>query len=302
MNPNIELLPFAIQKIIFEYKPNLQKIKFFSKIQKHLKNRYCDKCGEYIDYPKNIYQKYPRHFYHHKNRFNHSKYKYMIISPTIHLNFEKLDKYQYTKNEYITLLDRDIITDIQLICRINSVRYYYNFKRLLNNKSRIITSMYNIAIFNINYNYEIYTIDYFKDIFKINNIDRIQIINLEDRLYIDHLENIKYIYKYIYINYPYWIGYLLKFIYKNKIILKELIEYDARLIMSIILLDYSCPSKILFDILDLDIKYVEFINERKLKQLFDKNPRYFMNKNQNDQYYLVDSLNDTLDIRISIFD
>lgn len=306
MNYNlpIENLPFVIQREIMDLKPRLPKNKFIAKLNKHFSNRYCEKCGEYIDY-KYKNNNYPKHLHYGRKKFTKNKYKYIGFYPIIY-PFQLQDlKINAISISCYNIVSFKHIIPLKIYFLKNSTSYFFNFKKYINGKTKKILQMINLLNINIfknpnfyyfenqNFNYDNrYFLGKYKKFDLINSENHYKkIINLFDKLFI----------------YYYNDELFYKAIKNHRFILNYYAYYHPKeTILSLLNYKYVID-EIYLKIIKINIQSIEYISEKKLIKLYNNNRSFFhdlqkKNKNVDNFFHFFDPIEDTLYFRLIMYE
>jgi len=303
-NLPIENLPFVIQREIMDHSPRLPNNIHIKKLSKHISNRYCNTCGEYIDL-KYINKKYPVHIHYGKKKFVINKYKYIGIYPINFLSLKDLKMNAMSLSCYNILLMNDRIP-IKIYFLKESIDYFFNFKKYVNGKTRKLIQMINLVNINIfknpnyyifrdfNFNYNnYYFVSQYRDYKLINSDNHYnKIIELYNKLFI-HNYNYYLFYDSI-IKHYYILNYYAKF-------------YPKEIIISLLNCKNICNINLFYEIININIKSLEYIPEKKLIKLYNNDPTFFhnlyrTNENVANFFNFFDPIKDTLYFRLIMYE
>lgn len=280
MDPNIESLPFFIQKSIMAYRPRLPYLPNKKIIQRHLNIRYCKRCGEYIDLCMHPLAKPPVHCHGGRQKYN-KPLRYGCFYPHKILNMTQVFNHVISVQIYEDILNFDIKAFDKLVYRIKGNRYFYNMKKVLHKKSFTMTKMMTIP--NIFFETEIYTVP---DFCAKNKQYSEKLLHHTSTLYTDFIEytdfqSVKHWYnvykileRFVFHN-PYFIGdYKTEFIKNIHLIELALIDHPKSTMK--MLLDFPmAPDNIFKRILEIDYTLLEYIPLTQLSILYARNNEWF---------------------------
>lgn len=311
LEPFIDRLPFVLQRRIMEYKPRL--IMLEKDLEKHLRTRYCAVCGEYKDFIQLSGRKPPIHIHPKmmRMRFTRPKKRYEVIYGKI-VNLFCNDRMAHTvsNTQYLINNEQHRKLTTRLLCRIRGPRFFYNFSRWLNGKSRSPRLSRDPRYENVFENPEIYIVDQ-DDVFVSNwkNKDTLQYV---ERRSTCHLEHVASIIRQVTIVHPFIVHQLFKRkeFYQFTPILLTMVDMFPRHILHYLSagrVDKEDSNRLLLDVLRYNFHLLEHISERKIIQLFQIDRDFFFDlmeehSEAQDYFYFVDSLEITQSARMLLFD
>jgi hypothetical protein len=322
LDPLITELPFIMQMKIMEYRPRLFKLseKVLQVMEKHLNTRYCNICGEYIDCIRYRNRKPPFHVHpSNKNlyaRYTPKKKQYQYINPTIEdlfLHERPLHTVSTLKYTLHSSYQYDQLP-VRFKYRVHGPRYFFNFTRLINYRSRVMILSNDPRHKNVFENPEVYVVDTYDDNIYVDSPDDNDDVDVPCRGGPCHLEKIAIIFRQILNVYPYIWNHLInrKEVYQCVPLLLVMVERaPMNVIHRLIYRNFVNMHKeeadnLLLIVLKHNYRLLEYITERKLGQLFRKNRDFFFTLQEKypevkDYFYFQDSLEITKSARISLF-
>lgn len=164
METILERLPFVLQKEIMEYAPRLEIFPNTKLLRKHFEKKYCKECGEYIDLYHHRQRKPPQHFHYKKKKFKYEfrSWIYRYEKLCFYLHFWKHKKtHSLPYNVYTSLLNQtDLNLSIEkkyrIVYRQKSIRFFYDLRDLITNKTNCLTVKINTIDMNIYTNPDIF--------------------------------------------------------------------------------------------------------------------------------------------------
>lgn len=271
MDPCIESLPFVIQRRIMDFRPKLYKIENFHIVLEHLANRYCEKCGEYIDLQYKLNKKYPVHSHYRERRFIPKKYKYLSIYPSIHLhfNYELRKIHSLYIYSYRNLSTIDTIYSKVLFLK-KQVEYLFNFKKLINGRQRRCIPIYNIYNINIFKNPDfIFT---HKPLGSQSNRYILTDELLHPQSFLDFLISLKTWYV------PEIEYYYFDFILNSPHILNYFITHYPKRMIEVFSFYQLLHSHLFFEKINSFPFLLDHIDEKIVKKMFKKNKSWFLDR------------------------
>lgn len=273
MEPDIERMPFIIQRQIMDFKPRLFPIHNYATLRKHLSKRYCQTCGEYIDLVHHINKPYPRHIHRGRKKFQPKRYKYLSVFPSIHfhLNHELIKTYSCVIYSYFNMTTEGMTLPFKILFLKKQVEYLYNLKKMVNNEYKKCVPMYNIQNINIFHNPDFIWIDH-PELFGYFNRYVVFDQPLQRGCFIDLFDMLKH--KYIYNIEYYYFYYMLK----DKNVFYYLADGHPTDVINVFEHYNLLCSNLFLEKLDLYPLLLNYLSERKLRKIYEKNRSWFLER------------------------
>ena len=189
METILDRLPFVLQKEIMEYAPRLELFSNTTQLKEHFEEKYCAECGEYIDlyHPEGATRRNPpRHFHYKKKKFKYEFrswiYRYEKLCFHLHLTTNRTHCLPYSV--YCLFLnhvdfDFSIHTKYRIAYRQKGVRFFYDLRDMISNKSKTASLKVNTIDMNIYTNPDIF-IKEFKEYDTIPAVSYSKIVLFQD--------------------------------------------------------------------------------------------------------------------------
>lgn len=311
MDPDIDLLPFELQRIILDYRPRFVLPKNMFRISNHLKKKYCETCGEYINYPIRFTNRPPRHVHGNlkRIRYKEKSITYETFCPLLKLGLEKKKSnfFRMTTKKFRELKRFDIEIPIFLIAaRKNYVQHFYNFRRLINGKSMFIIPMIDVSSFNIFENPDCFLTNDLGQKFDIQQVEWNRIImNIPPTFDVpsshSHIKNIEKIFGMFVTIFPEIIPHLTSVFIQFPCVLDICLNLQPEFLVKS--LTVFTPMWVFQRILKHKIHLIKYISDRLLTKIFRRDKKFFIDlyqqyENANEYFEIYDPLEDTLAFRI----
>jgi hypothetical protein len=311
LDPPIHELPFILQRAIMDYSPRLPWMINSEVVLRHLSTRYCNRCGEYIDFP--IKRRPARHIHFGRAKYRQDVYRYETRDASLFMNmFSKPHTMALTKSTYRMRRMRDYPTGIKLIFRVRGNRVFYNLRRILRAKSFHPTEMINMRDFNIFHNAEFYTIDEF-----VAQLHPTMVVNDNDsvgRIFhlrtahitgVDSDRHYRHIFKTICLLMRWSDQYMIIYadlIIQHPLLLSMLIHLYPQQTVETMCDWKKTPDIFLLRMFENDVRLLRYVRERKLVDLFSRHSTWFTRLYESSEtarayFSFVDPLQDTLALR-----
>lgn len=294
MEPDIERMPFIIQRHIMDYRPRLLPIKNYRVLRKHLSHRYCASCGEYIDLLHQLDRPFPRHVHRGMKKFRPRRYKYLSVFPSmhLHLNHELVKTHGCVIYVYWNYTNEGLTLPFKILFLKKQVEYFYSFKKLIHDEYKKCVPMYNIHNINVFHNPDFVCIDN-PDVFGYYDTQVVTELPMRRERFIDLFIMLKH--NYIH-NIEYYFFY---YILQDEDVFRCLVEWNPYDVISVFDHYNLLCSSFFLKKLDTYPFILDYLSERKLKKIYDRNRSWFFDRWDRlvDYIELFCPLEETYDLR-----
>lgn len=278
----VRLLPFDVQRQIYDFHPNVPRLTNKRIIMSHLQRRYCTRCGEYIDYPlpKRNSTLDPRHIHSHRKKYQKHLYHYVAMQPRLFLHLTPYHKPIMPYSKYKIRYLNDIEIHSRLVFCVRGNRNFYNLRKILRGKSSIPTHMINTGIYNIFHNPNSYLLTDF--MFKSGNYDMDSLLTMRSfsSSFHETVPNSEYsvqhklssILKYQ----PHLVPVYFQVMLDRSDMLRFFLRQFPQITVELLSHKKSVRDDVIKSAIEEDIHLLRYFEEWKIKQLFQRDMDWFI--------------------------
>jgi len=310
-------MPFHLQIKIMSYRPRLHKFPRSIVLGKHLNNKYCKVCGEYIEGLKYTGDPYPLHAHTSRYYYAPKETKYLKIRSyyATHLYKKQFPSHHVTIKKYDECLHGDIPLPFEIIFQKKGLQYYYNFADFCNQKNKKIQLMIDYRMTNIFENPNCWLSHTFIELFpelSLDTIHNVRMIYLPDTFYnqkdsVEHEKNINIILSKAVLFNKNYIRLFYQSLLQYESVFYSFLKIDLKNTIDSMNLSLQTPNFLYIKAIDFNMKTIDYITEKKLVSLFSSYSSFFIklfekDENATNYFTLYEPLQETVEQRQILFD
>jgi hypothetical protein len=310
-------IPFHLQIKIMSYRPRLQKFPRSIVLSKHLNNKYCKVCGEYIEGLKYTGDPFPVHAHTSRYFYMQKETKYLKIKSYYATNLFKkqFSNHSVTIKNYDECFEGDVQLPFEIIFQKKGLQYYYNFADFCNERSKKIQLMIDYRMTNIFENPNCWLSHTFIQLFpelSLEMIHNVWMIYLPETFYLkkdslEHEKNINIILSRAVMYNQNYIKLFFTSLLQYESVFYSFLQIDLKNTIHVMNISLRTPNFLYIKAIEFDIKAIDYITEKKLVTLFSYYSSFFIKLYEKDEnvckyFTLYDPLQETFEQRQILFD